>query len=755
MVEESGSSNINVLCRFRPINDKEKEEFPDQLCVNFLLDNQTVVINSQSEHKDDLEFKFDYAFHPDDPQTKVFEIAAKPTVDAVMQGFNGTIFAYGQTSSGKTWTMTGGKSDQDIGIIPRMVSSIFQKIESSYSKIEFQVKLSYCEIYMERIRDLLEPRKSNLKIHEEKTRGVYIGDLTEQYVTSQREVFELIKIGYNNREIGFTEMNAASSRSHSIFSLTITQTNLFDYSAKTGKLYLVDLAGSEKVSKTQAAGKRLEEAKNINKSLTMLGIVIAALTDPKAGHIPYRDSKLTRILQDSLGGNSKTTLIVTCSPSPYNESETISTCRFGIRAKSIKNKPKVNREYTIAELKLMLSKAKEDLVQKSRIIAALEKALGRPIQDLKLEQDEDEESELNETKVNTAYDDVINELEEMRTRLEEEIAKNAKLTIINKNLLDENQGLKNDHEFIYKQIMTLQSKLQSQEKVMQEKDDLIEHLTIANETFKADLEGENTRKLNLELELIKADLANSRARMQEEGKVQEEENKQLKNALEEERQKNSKLLNDLEKVEENMQRLVNKDSQIDKDALKIINETHESLKNRWRDEKKTMVKEINLRITKIKELQISIQEAGNKYRNLEKNLTEGEKINKERSDGLQRTLEQLTLMYHQLISKESNLKVQKKVSDKKIERITQRLLESEKETRANREAIERLSHENGKLMDELQELRDMKEIRNQQFQDSFLSPCNGRKTIRGGMKIEITDLSEISRKRLSFFPDEE
>ena len=755
MVEESGTSNINVLCRFRPINDKEKEEFPDQLCVNFLLDNQTVVINSQSEHKDDLEFKFDYSFHPDDPQTKVFEIAAKPTVDAVMQGFNGTIFAYGQTSSGKTWTMTGGKSEQDIGIIPRMVSSIFQKIESSYSKIEFQVKLSYCEIYMERIRDLLEPRKSNLKIHEEKTRGVYIGDLTEQYVTTQREVFELIKIGYNNRETGFTEMNAGSSRSHSIFSLTITQTNLFDYSAKTGKLYLVDLAGSEKVSKTQAAGKRLEEAKNINKSLTMLGIVIAALTDPKAGHIPYRDSKLTRILQDSLGGNSKTTLIVTCSPSPYNESETISTCRFGIRAKSIKNKPKVNREYTIAELKLMLSKAKEDLVLKSRIIAALEKALGRPIQDLKLEQDEDDESELNETKVNTAYDDVINELEEMRTRLEEEIEKNAKLTIINNNLLDENQGLKNDHEFIYKQIMTLQSKLQSQEKIMQEKDDLIEHLTIANETFKADLEGENTRKLNLELELIKADLANSRARMQEEGKVQEEENNQLKSALDEERRKNSKLLNDLEKVEENMQRLVNKDSQVDKDALKIINETHDSLKNRWRDEKKTMVKEINLRITKIKELQISIQEAGNKYRNLEKNLSEGEKINKERSDGLQRTLEQLTLMYHQLINKESNLKVQKKVSDKKIERITQRLLESEKEARANREAIERINYENGKLMDELQELKDMKEIRNQQFQDSFLSPCNGRKTIRGGMQIEITDLSEISRKTLSFFPEEE
>lgn len=749
MAEESGTSNIKVLCRFRPINDKEKEEFPDQLCVGFVQDNQTIIINSQSEHKDDLQFKFDYVFTPFDTQSHVFEIAAKPTVDAVMQGFNGTIFAYGQTSSGKTWTMTGGKLEEDIGIIPRMVSTIFDKIQSSYSKIEFQVKVSYSEIYMERIRDLLNPTRNNLKIHEEKTRGVYIAELTEQYVTSQKEVFELMKIGLNNREIGFTEMNAGSSRSHSIFSLTITQTNLFDYSAKTGKLYLVDLAGSEKVSKTQAAGKRLEEAKNINKSLTMLGLVIAALTDPKAGHIPYRDSKLTRILQDSLGGNSKTTLIVTCSPSPFNESETISTCRFGIRAKSITNKPKVNREYTIAELKLMLSRAKEDLGKKNRVIVALEKALGKPASSLNVDAEEDEENECNDTKITGAYDDVINELEDIRTKLEQEIQKNSKLQEINNRLIEENQEIRNDHEFIHKQIVTLQTRLISTESILREKDDTIEKLTISNEALKADLSGENIRKLNTELELMKIDLESSKLKSKEATKFLEEENKQLKDNLSDEQTKNSKLLTDLETMEMNMQNILSKNPNVDKEALKIINESHESLKNRWRDEKKTMIKEVHVRIQKIKELQSALQDSSNRFRVLENSLSEGEKANKTRSDGLQRTLEQLTLMYHQLMSKESNAKVEKKISDKKIERISQKLLDLEKESRENKGVIEKLKYENDKMQAELKELREMKNL---QFQDSFLSPCNQRKTIRGGQVVEFT---EVVRKSIAFFPDDD
>ena len=166
-----------------------------------------------------------------------------------------------------------------------------------------------------------------------------------------------MKAGNRNRETSATLMNEDSSRSHSIFMVTLTQTNLRDYSSKTGKLCLVDLAGSEKVSKSGAQGLRLDEAKNINQSLSTLGKVIYNLTDGVSNYIPYRDSKLTRILQDSLGGNSKTTLIITCSMSSANEAETLQTLRFGVRAKGMVNRPKVNRELTTAELKLLLAKA--------------------------------------------------------------------------------------------------------------------------------------------------------------------------------------------------------------------------------------------------------------------------------------------------------------------------------------------------------------------------------------------------------------
>ena len=292
-------------------------------------------------------------------QKEVYDCAAKPIIDSVIEGFNGTIFAYGQTSSGKTHTMQ-GPNIEDIelqGIIPRMVRTVFNRIETASEAIEFSVKVSMVEIYMEKIKDLIDPSKENLRVHEDKQKGVYLQDVSERYIADENEVYELMKHGNSNRSIAATLMNAESSRSHSIFILTITQNNTEDLSCKTGKLYLVDLAGSEKISKTGAEGQTLEEAKTINKSLTTLGKVIKALTDKKINHIPYRESKLTRILSESLGGNSKTCLVITCSPSPFNTDETLSTLRFGARARSIKNNAKVNREYTIPELKKLLEKA--------------------------------------------------------------------------------------------------------------------------------------------------------------------------------------------------------------------------------------------------------------------------------------------------------------------------------------------------------------------------------------------------------------
>ena len=270
--------------------------------------------------------------------------------------------------------MMGADIDDEIskGIIPRIVEQIFASILASPGYIEYTVKVSYMEIYMERIRDLLQPQNDNLPVHEEKSRGVYVKGLLEIYVSSVQEVYEVMRRGGTARAVAATNMNQESSRSHSIFVVTITQKNIETGSAKSGQLFLVDLAGSEKVGKTGASGQTLEEAKKINKSLSALGMVINSLTDGKSTHIPYRDSKLTRILQESLGGNSRTTLIINCSPSSYNDAETLGTLRFGVRAKAIKNKAKINAELSPAELKQLLKKAQSQVVTYETYLSSLE-----------------------------------------------------------------------------------------------------------------------------------------------------------------------------------------------------------------------------------------------------------------------------------------------------------------------------------------------------------------------------------------------
>ncbi len=307
-------------------------------------------------------------------QSDVFDFSIRPTVDDILNGYNGTVFAYGQTGAGKSYTMMGTDIDSEVskGIIPRIVEQIFASILASPGNIEYTVRVSYMEIYMERIRDLLAPQNDNLPVHEEKSRGVYVKGLLEIYVSSVQEVYEVMRRGGTARAVAATNMNQESSRSHSIFVINITQKNVETGSAKSGQLFLVDLAGSEKVGKTGASGQTLEEAKKINKSLSALGMVINSLTDGKSTHIPYRDSKLTRILQESLGGNSRTTLIINCSPSSYNDAETLGTLRFGVRAKAIKNKAKINAELSPAELKQQLRKAQNQVTTYESYVSSLQ-----------------------------------------------------------------------------------------------------------------------------------------------------------------------------------------------------------------------------------------------------------------------------------------------------------------------------------------------------------------------------------------------
>ncbi|KAL9271442.1 Kinesin-like protein [Drosera capensis] len=278
-------SNFLVCARFRPLSSKEKRDFGDSVSVQ-KIDDESFVFKDEKDG--DVTFCFDKVFYEESDQADVYEFLVLPIVEDAVSGINGTIITYGQTGAGKTYSMEGtdivDRDEQNKGLLPRVIDEIFKIIKCSKEATTYSS-------------------------------------------------------GIANRAIGETQMNMASSRSHCIYIFTVQQELLFDKRIKSGKLILVDLAGSEKVEKTRAEGRVLEEAKTINKSLSALGNVINALTcspHGKINHVPYRDSKLTRILQDALGGNSRTALLCCCSPSSSNASESLSTLRFGLRSSILK-----------------------------------------------------------------------------------------------------------------------------------------------------------------------------------------------------------------------------------------------------------------------------------------------------------------------------------------------------------------------------------------------------------------------------------
>ncbi|KAF5403900.1 Kinesin heavy chain [Paragonimus heterotremus] len=331
---------ITVVCRIRPLNQLERMK-SSAICVSFPTPN-SVAIGGKT-------YTFDVVLTPSTTQTEVYEKSASSIVLSVLNGYNGTIFAYGQTASGKTYTMEGRIKDAEHkGIIPRIIEDIFLHIEKMDENLEFLIKVSYFELYMEKIKDLLDISKTNLPIHETKDRVAYVKGVTERFVSCAEDVLDALDEGKMNRHVSVTNMNEHSSRSHSIFRICIQQNNRETGKQLIGSLYLVDLAGSEKVSRSGAEGCTLDEAKNINKSLSTLGNVINSLVEGNT-HVPYRDSKLTRILQQSLGGNSKTTIIIAASPAASNEVETKSTLVFGVRAKTIKNQVVPNAQLTAEE----------------------------------------------------------------------------------------------------------------------------------------------------------------------------------------------------------------------------------------------------------------------------------------------------------------------------------------------------------------------------------------------------------------------
>ncbi|KAL0269802.1 UNVERIFIED_CONTAM: hypothetical protein PYX00_007412 [Menopon gallinae] len=342
--------NVRVVIRIRPINESEQSFGYREITSVDRVNNTVSVINPKSGSEElPKTFTFDSVFGTESTQLDVYNETARPIVEKVLAGYNGTIFAYGQTGTGKTYTMEGNNSKPELrGIIPNSFAHIFGFIAKADDNMKFLVRVSYLEIYNEEVRDLLIKDTHNcLEVKERPDIGVYVKDLSSYVVNNADDMESIMDLGRRNRVVGATAMNKESSRSHAIFTITIESSkdegNGTTY-LKMGKLHLVDLAGSERQNKTGSSGIRLKEATKINLSLSTLGNVISALVDGKSTHIPYRNSKLTRLLQDSLGGNSKTVMCANIGPADFNYDETISTLRYANRAKNIRNRARINED---------------------------------------------------------------------------------------------------------------------------------------------------------------------------------------------------------------------------------------------------------------------------------------------------------------------------------------------------------------------------------------------------------------------------
>uniref|UniRef100_A0AAY5KYN8 Kinesin family member 13Ba n=1 Tax=Esox lucius TaxID=8010 RepID=A0AAY5KYN8_ESOLU len=389
MVETSlNDSNVKVAVRVRPMNRREKDL--NTKCIVDMEGNQTTLQpsggnlgrgDSRSQPKT---FAYDYCFWSMDESEKdkfagqdvVFHCLGESLLHNAFQGYNACIFAYGQTGSGKSYTMMG--SVDSPGLIPRLCSSLFDRTLQEQREGEgFTIEVSYMEIYNEKVRDLLDPKGSRqaLRVREHKVLGPYVDGLSRLAVASYKDIESLMSEGNKSRTVAATNMNEESSRSHAVFNIILTHT-LKDLRSgtsgeKVSKLSLVDLAGSERAAKTGATGERMKEGSNINKSLTTLGLVISALAEQGCGKnktkfVPYRDSVLTWLLKDSLGGNSRTAMVATVSPAADNYDETLSTLRYADRAKSIVNHAVVNEDPNariIRELREEVEKLRDQLTQ--------------------------------------------------------------------------------------------------------------------------------------------------------------------------------------------------------------------------------------------------------------------------------------------------------------------------------------------------------------------------------------------------------
>nr|AMS24208.1 armadillo repeat-containing kinesin-like protein [Marsilea vestita] len=383
------SERVRVTLRARPSTKQEKQE-EDNSLVYINPDKRTVIVRRNGSSVDYTEYKFDAVLSDSATQADVYRVAAQPVVLDVLHGYNGTIMAYGQTGAGKTYTLSDISINETStsridGIIPRSAANIFE-YTSNDKNHEYRISMSYIQIYLETIQDLLNPESSNLQIREGETGGIFIAGVHEVEIKSLEDLVRLLMIGDSNRTNAFTNMNAHSSRSHAIVIITVEKksignlcgrTSIVDSGRRTprpigsqeqqilvGKLFLVDLAGSERLKRSGSEGLRATEAMSVNMSLTALAKCISARADPSNTHVPFRDSKLTRLLQESLGGNSKTSLIINIAPCSLYVHETLSSLKFGMRAMKVGSRAILNFE---EEFRVISKKLLEEMQSKENI----------------------------------------------------------------------------------------------------------------------------------------------------------------------------------------------------------------------------------------------------------------------------------------------------------------------------------------------------------------------------------------------------
>ena len=526
--KKTGKSEcVKVVIRVRPMNSHEIEQ-KSKICVEIDTVNNTVAVISDKNNV--KTFPFDYVYPMDTTQREIYDQVAFPIVDSIFQGYNGTIFAYGQTGCGKTFTMMGIPNDPNLkGIIPNSFSHIFGYIKTEGESKKFLLRCSFLEIYNEEVRDLLGDSKKKLDIRDDPKKGTFVRDLTYINIKDSNDIEKCLNKGNKNRHVGQTSMNDQSSRSHSLFTVYLEieeKGNDGNERIKSGKLNLVDLAGSERVGKTNATGQTFDEGKKINLSLTALGSVIDALSSNRK-HIPYKDSKLTRLLADSLGGNTKTVMFANISPASYNYDETLGTLRYASRAKLIKNAPRVNEDPKITLLKQYeeeIKNLKEQLAKRGDI----EGTINENEEYEEEEEEEDEQKDNNneerpkkiKKKKTKNYGDFVQVIDDPEKK-----ALMAKISELEKNMID-NKKLEEAEVNIKKSLSKddLEKRMKEQEEENRKFKEYREKQMKENEEIEAKL-----KKLQEQKEKDEELLKNDVNKLQEKIKELNSEIEDLKN----------------------------------------------------------------------------------------------------------------------------------------------------------------------------------------------------------------------------------